>query len=161
MSISSKGRQAALKAWNTIRARKARVGGPNDELENRLRVSMRGSINFATRRQAVKAAKGRPTVQVTVTVEQLMEKLRVNDYCCALTGLPFWDDDADRFGPTIPTLDRMDCDGDYSDANVRVVLLGVNGLRGRGSEADMYRIAKALTDRAPPQTTRQARGSRS
>jgi len=77
-----------------------------------------------------------------------MTKLRNSNYCCALTGLPFWTDDADRFGPTMPSLDRIDCDGDYSDANVRVVLLGVNSLRGRGSETDMFRIAEALTARS-------------
>lgn len=159
MSIRAKARQAALKAWETIRARNARVAEPNDELEKRLRKSMGGAINFAVCRQAVKAAKGRDTVQVTVTVEQLMKKLRRNNYCCALTGLPFWNDDANRFGLTIPTLDRIHCDGDYSDANVRVVLFGVNSLRGRGSEADMYRIAKALADHAPLRKTRQARRS--
>ena len=141
-------RQAARKAWGTIRARKTGVTGPNDALEARLRASMRGAINFAIRRQAIKAAKGRNTVNVTVTVEQLMTKLRNSNYCCALTGLPFWTDDADRFGPTMPSLDRIDCDGDYSDANVRVVLLGVNSLRGRGSETDMFRIAEALTARS-------------
>src|ERR1700722_12361469 len=103
---------------------------------------MRGTINFAQRRQAVKAGKGRRTVQVTVTVEQLMAKLKRHSFCCALTGLPFWSDDADRFGPTMPSLDRIDCDGDYRDENVRVVLLGVNSLWGRGSEADMYRMAQ-------------------
>jgi hypothetical protein len=53
-------------------------------------------------------------------------------------------DEADRFGPTMPSLDGIDCDGAYSDDNLRVVLLGVNILRGRGSEADMYRMAQAL-----------------
>jgi len=61
-------RQAARKAWGTIRARKTGVTGPNDALEARLRASMRGAINFAIRRQAIKAAKGRNTVNVTVTV---------------------------------------------------------------------------------------------
>jgi hypothetical protein len=111
---------------------------------------MCGAINFAARRQAVRAAKGRSTVKVTVTVEQLMTKLRNSSYCCALTGLPFWTDDSDGFGPTVPSLDRVDCDGNYSDASVRVVLLGVNILRWRESEADMYRIARALAARALP-----------
>lgn len=149
ISLQEARRQAALKAWATRRAQLATGAGPDDALKARLRASMRGAINFAARRQAVKAAKGRPVVKVTVTVEQLMQKLRQNNYCCALTGLPFWTDDADRFGPTMPSLDRINCDGDYSDRNVRVVLLGVNSLRGRGSDADMYRVAKALAAKSP------------
>ena len=90
----------------TLRARKAGVAEPNDALEARLRSSMRGAINFAARRQAIKATKGRSTVNVTVTLQQLMTKLRNSNYCCALTGLPFWTDDADRFGPTMPSRAR-------------------------------------------------------
>ena len=81
---------------------------------------------------------------VTITLDQVLAKLKANDYRCALTGLEFWMDEADQYGPSMPSLDRSDPDGDYSDANVRVVLYGVNALRGRGSAADMYRIAAAL-----------------
>ena len=34
------------------------------------------------------------------------------------------------------SLDRINPAGDYSRENLRVVLLGINGLRGRGSDAD-------------------------
>ena len=41
--------------------------------------------------------------------------------------------------PTIPTVERIDPDGPYSDDNIRVVCLGVDALRGRGSMDDMAR----------------------
>ncbi len=44
----------------------------------------------------------------------------------------------------MPSLDRIDPHGPYSADNVRIVLLGINGLRGCGTDADMYRIARAL-----------------
>lgn len=106
----------------------------------RLRTSVRGAIAFARRRQAIKAS----PVTVDLTLEQGMELLRRQGYRCALTKLPFWSDSADRFGPTLPSLDRINPDGPYSASNIRIVLLGVNGLRGRGTDQDMYRIAHAL-----------------
>jgi hypothetical protein len=84
---------------------------------------------------------------VTVTLEQLMEKLSANDYRCALTRLEFYSDSGGSYGPTRPSIDRIVPKGDYSSENTRVVLLGVNGLRGEGSDADMYRIAEALCRR--------------
>ncbi|HTV46231.1 MAG TPA: hypothetical protein VMF05_13040 [Stellaceae bacterium] len=113
----------------------------------RLRTSMRRAIGDAKIREQTKVAKGGRSAAVTITLDQVMTKLKADNYCCALTGLEFWTDDADRYGPTMPSLDRIDPDGDYSDGNIRVVLYGVNGLRGRGSDADMYRIAAALIHR--------------
>jgi hypothetical protein len=46
----------------------------------------------------------------------------------------------------MPSIDRINPDGDYSDDNIRVVFYGANALRGRGSDADMYRIAAALIE---------------
>jgi hypothetical protein len=106
----------------------------------RLRISMRGAIRFAQRRQALKAT----PVKVDLTLEQAMEILRKQDFRCALSRLRFWTDGADRFGPSLPSIDRIDPNGPYSAHNVRIVLLGVNSLRGRGTDADMYRIARAL-----------------
>ncbi|MGF6538914.1 hypothetical protein [Paraburkholderia youngii] len=113
-----------------------------------LRVSMRGAIGLARARQAKRAAEGKRAVAVTVTVAELMTKLAAQDYRCAISGLPFYVDDADRFGPACPSLDRIDQDGDYSDANLRIVYLGINSLRGRGSDADVFRIARAIVGRA-------------
>jgi hypothetical protein len=113
----------------------------------RLHQSMAGALRFAQIREARKAAKGRPSVAVTVKLEQLMEKLRANEYRCALTGLEFYSDAGGSYGPTRPSIDRIVPKGDYSDENTRVVLFGINGLRGEGSDADMYRIAEALCRR--------------
>jgi len=114
----------------------------------RIRQSMRRAIGDAVRREAKKAAKGKPAAKVTVTLDQLMAKLSANGYRCAVTGLPFWQDDADiSYRPTSPSLDPIKHDGDYSGKNTRVVLHGVNSIRGRGSDADMLRIAKAIVRR--------------
>jgi hypothetical protein len=102
------------------------------------------ALYFARRRQAEKRAKGKPAAEATVTLDELMAKLRANAYRCECTGLPFWSDSADRFGPTMPSLDRIDPDGPYSDANTRVVLIGYNSGRGRGSDADMLRMCEAV-----------------
>jgi hypothetical protein len=73
-----------------------------------------------------------------------MVGLRPHDYCCALSGLPFWSGDGGTYGPTIPTLGRLNNDRDCSDENIRIVCLDFNSLRGRGSDDQMYRMAKAL-----------------
>ena len=134
---------AASKAWVTRRAA-TDVTSEQMAYVRRLRASMRGAIAFARRRQEKRAAQGKPVVAVTVTLDELMAKLAAHDYCCAISGLPFYTDDADRFGPSCPSLDRINADGDYSNENVRVVYLGINGLRGRGSDADVLRIARAI-----------------
>ncbi len=91
---------------------------------------MRRAIGDAKIREQKKAAKGKRPAAVTITLDQVMAKLKAEDYRCALTGLEFWMDEADQYGPSMPSIDRIDPDGDYSDNNVRVVLYGANGLRG-------------------------------
>jgi hypothetical protein len=133
----------ARRAHATRRARAA-LDPAILELDRKLRNSMRGAIYFALRREAAKRAKGKPAAEVTVTLEELMAKLRATNYRCERAGLPFWSDSADRFGPTMPSLDRIEPDGPYSDANTRVVLIGYNSGRGRGSDADMLRMCEAV-----------------
>jgi hypothetical protein len=133
LTTTSEVMSPAQRAWQTRR-------NPLPEQQRRLRQSMQGSIQGAKRREKEKGAMG---AEVTVTIDQLMTKLAANDFRCAVTGLAFWSC-GKRFGPTIPTVDRLDPDGDYSDANTRVVLLGVNALRGCGSDADMRTIAAAI-----------------
>jgi hypothetical protein len=102
------------------------------------------AIALAKRREAERANKGKPPATITLTVDQLLVKLKANDYRCALTGLEFWTDDGGSYGPTCPSIDRIYAKGDYTDENTRIVLLGVNSMRGEGSDADLYRIAKSL-----------------
>jgi len=109
---------------------------------------MRSAISLARARQTKRAAQGKPAVAVTITLDELMAKLAKHGYCCAISGLPFYEDAADRFGPSCPSLDRIDVDGAYSNENLRVVYLGINSLRGRGSDADVLRIARAIVAKA-------------
>jgi hypothetical protein len=101
-------------------------------------------VGLATRRQAKARTRGKSWVAVTVTVSQLIRKLRVYDDRCALTGRPFWTDPV-AFGPSSPSLDRIDPHGPYSDENTRIIRLGINGLKGAGeAPEEMYADAAAL-----------------
>lgn len=123
------------------------------DYQRRLRKSMQRSINDARRRELKKGAKGQHCGKVTVTIDQLMAKLEASNWCCAITGLPFWSC-GKQYGPTIPSIDRIKPDGDYSNRNTRVTLYGVNSLRGCGSDADMRRIAAAICTGRFPKITR-------
>ena len=81
-----------------------------------------------------------------MTSDGLMAKLRAASFRCALSGTEFHNDAGGRFGPTIPTVDRIDPDGPYSDDNTRVICLGIKSLRGFGSMDDMYRLASGLLE---------------
>ncbi len=133
MSISM---QAAVA--QTIRAQ-ALLAPEARQLERTWRSWTRSAISCAKKRQAERGERG---VAVTMTSDGLMAKLRAASFRCALSGEEFRYDSGGRFGPTIPTVERIDPDGPYSDDNTRVVCLGVNGLRGRGSMDDMYRFAR-------------------
>jgi hypothetical protein len=122
-----------------------RPTAPDAQYLKRLTISMKGAIRFAERRQAIKAL----PVPVTLTLEQAMKILRRQAYRCALTGLEFWSGTPGRSSaPRSPTLDRVKHGGPYSAGNVRVILFGVNSLRGNGSDEGMYEIARALLAKA-------------
>jgi hypothetical protein len=112
-----------------------------------LRRSMMNSIRFAQRRQELAEQKGKPFVAVQITIEQAMAKLAKQDYRCALTGLTFYCTKG-SFGPSRPSFDRLRPGGPYTARNIRVIMLGVNSLRGTGTDADMYLIARALVANA-------------
>jgi hypothetical protein len=104
------------------------------------------AITDARRRQA-KRAKPAP---VTITVDEMMLILRQQGFVCALSGLPFWDEIA-AYGPSIPSIDRVDAWLGYVSGNVRVIRLGVNGLGApvqmrmcTGRRKPCWRIADAL-----------------
>lgn len=69
---------------------------------------------------------------------------------CELSGLPFsvrYDSPGPKFYS--PSIDRIDPKLGYTQANCRVVLWAVNSLKHDGTDADMYRVAKALCDLRP------------
>ena len=103
------------------------------QLEQTWRSWTRSAISAAKKRQA---ARGQHGVAVTMTSDGLMAKLRAASFRCVLSGAEFRNDGRGRFGPTIPTVERIDPAGPYSDNNTRVVCLGVNALRGHGSADD-------------------------
>jgi hypothetical protein len=156
-ALEEMGRITAEKAEHQRRKADARVPARRIELPTtdadaadsayveRLRRSMRGAINFARRRQALRAS----PVVVDVTLEELMEILRRQYYRCAISGLPFWCGSTVSYGPTIPSLDRIRASEGNTRSNIRVVLLGVNGLRGSGSNEDMLLIAQAVVKNGP------------
>ena len=119
----------AHKAVATRRAR-ALPSPETRELERKWRRWTRSAISGAKKRQAERGERG---VAVTMTSDGLMAKLRAASFRCVLSGAEFRSDSGGRFGPTIPTVERIDPDGPYSDDNTRVVCLGVDTLRGRGS----------------------------
>jgi hypothetical protein len=115
---------------------------------HRLRISMRGAIDFAGRRQAKRQQLGKVAVAVTLTLDEAMGLLREQDYRCALTRLRFYSLSGGSYGPSRPSIDRVQHAGPYSMGNLRIVLLGVNSLRGTGIDSDMYTVARALTANA-------------
>lgn len=67
---------------------------------------------------------------------------------CELTGIPFVI--ARQFGGFFsPSFDRIEASKGYVEGNVRVILFAVNALKGRGTDADMMLVAKALIDNSP------------
>ena len=90
------------------------------------------------------AKKGRTFSVPTLTAAEAEAILERQAYRCALTGLKFYSGTPGGFQPRMPTKDRIETDGPYSASNVRIVLHGVNALRGRGTDDEMYEVAAAL-----------------
>jgi hypothetical protein len=82
----------------------------------------------------------------TLTPDEAEAIVERQGYRCALTGLQFWSGTAGSHKPRRPSKDRINPEGPYTAKNVRIVLYGVNALRGSGTDAEMYEIAKALLD---------------
>ena len=69
------------------------------------------------------------------------------DGCCEITGLPFLVNPAGAPGrtPFPQVLTAVNLSIGYMQANSRFILWGCNAIKGVGTDADMYRIASALT----------------
>ena len=119
---------AANEAMTADRAQ-ALLSPETRELERNWRSWARSAISAAKKRQAERGERG---VAVTITSDGLMAKLRAANYRCALSGVAFRQDPFGRHGPTLPSVDRIDPEGPYSDNNTRVVCL-----RCRGSMANI------------------------
>ena len=102
------------------------------QLQHTWRSWTRSAISGAKKRQTERGERG---VAVTMTSDGLMAKLRAASFRCVLSDTEFRNDGG-RFGPTIPTVERIDPEGPYSDDNTRVACLGVDALHGRGSMDD-------------------------
>jgi hypothetical protein len=94
------------------------------ELEHKWRSWTRSAISAAKKRQVALGERG---VAITITSDELMAKLRAANYRCASSGVEFRRDPFGSFGPTLPSIDRIDPDGPYSDNNTRVVCLRCRG----------------------------------
>jgi hypothetical protein len=94
------------------------------KLEHTWRSWTRSAISAAKKRQATRGDRG---VAITMTSDGLMAKLHATNYHCAISGVQFRQDPVGRFGPTLPSVDRIDPDGPYSDDNTRVVCLRCRG----------------------------------
>ena len=65
------------------------------------------------------------------------------DWNCALTKIPF-QYYSGVGNPYSPSIDRIDPDGGYLKKNCRVILLGLNNMKLRGTDEDLYKICKAF-----------------
>jgi hypothetical protein len=109
------------------------------DYETRVIRSAMNSIRDARRREDRKLM----GASVTITAAEIVAILKRQNFRCALSGMPFWWQ-PQPYSPTMPSIDRINHAGPYSAGNVRVVCYGLNGLRGNGSDADMYSMAEAL-----------------
>lgn len=84
----------------------------------------------------------RPT-ENPATIEDLMQKWRDQDGCCALTGIRMtWA--KGKVLPTSISLDRIDPEQGYSIDNLRLICHAMNCFRGRMADAEMLKMACAF-----------------
>lgn len=119
----------------------------HDEIEAAYRKRVRASVKASLRWIAYDFKKKNRLellAQSTLTDAETVEILERQNYRCALTGLEFWSGSKGSFKPRSPSKDRIRADGPYTADNVRIVLYGVNALRGNGTDDEMYEVAAAL-----------------
>jgi hypothetical protein len=79
-----------------------------------------------------------------LTWEYLMNLWKSQNGLCAISAIPLKPRKG-RINPYTPSLDRIDNKAGYAKGNVRWVLLGVNSLKGVGTDEDVRYIAENIT----------------
>ena len=112
---------------------------------SRVKRSVRVGVKDAARRQAKEGS----LLPVTITFESVMRILERQHFRCAVTGLRFrWGEVPRGPGRRSPSIDRIKPNGAYAPNNVRVVAYFVNVMRGRGTDAEMEKLAEIIVERA-------------
>lgn len=114
----------------------------------------RNEISLCVRR-ALPAAKHRAKkrgMAFDLTEEWVLEQMERQGLKCALTGIPFLDDDAHyRVRAYAPSLDRIDNSFGYTTDNVRIVIFAVNAMLLDWGEEIFHRVAEGYRkERASP-----------
>lgn len=74
----------------------------------------------------------------------------LHDRCegrCELSGLGFKTTETGICGPFSPSLDRIDPNKGYTLDNLRLILNGLNALKGDGTDEDLLQICKAVMEK--------------
>jgi hypothetical protein len=125
---------------------------PVDEAEAAYRKKVRQSVRTSHVRMDL-AKKPDLLALSTLTPDEAEAVVERQGYRCALTGLKFWSGTTgSRKGcadARSPSRDRINPQGPYTADNVRIVLYGVNALRGNGTDEEVYEIAAALLAHRP------------
>jgi hypothetical protein len=118
--------------------RARRLAGRKKRVQASPRYTMKITLSHGLRRK--------PTIN-PATIEDLMQKWRDQNGCCALTGIKMtWA--KGKVLPTSISLDRIDHEGGYSADNIRLICHAINAFRGRMSDAEMLDMARALIAKA-------------
>lgn len=100
------------------------------------------SPSFAFSFALYRALKRCPT-EDAITHSELMEMYRIQDGCCAITGIKMtWQ----RGGlkPNSMTMDKIVPELGYASGNIRLICHAVNMFRGRMSDDEMFTMALAI-----------------
>jgi hypothetical protein len=96
-------------------------------------------------RQALPAAKHRAAkrgLPFDLTEDWALEQIKRQNFKCALTGIPFLDDDDKRrVRAYAPSFDRIDNSKGYTIDNVRIVVFAINAMLLDWGEEVFYRVS--------------------
>jgi hypothetical protein len=115
---------------------------PHSRPHTEWRSKLRALLSAAKTRAAKKDR------EFTLTLSGLAGLLALQEYRCAVTGLPFvLEPDADYWrGPYSASLDRIDVSRGYTPDNVRLVLACVNIMLGEWGDQVFFSVAAAALE---------------